>query len=75
MIVSSECVGGVVTPPYIGISEQIDKPQFTPPEGLIRRGDVLCQGEDDGDLEQVAVHHQVHLALLQLHEALGDVQP
>ena len=30
------------------------------------------QGQDD--LEQIAVHHQVELAALDLHEALGDVQ-
>ena len=31
------------------------------------------QGQDD--LEQIAVHHQVESAVLQLHEALSDVQP
>ena len=34
----------------------------------------LCPGEDQGDLEQVAVHQDLKLTLLQLHQALGDVQ-
>ena len=33
-----------------------------------------AQGHDDGDLKEVAVHGQVHLAALEFHQALGDVQ-
>ena len=34
-----------------------------------------CQGENQGDFEEVAVHQNVHLALLKLGQTLGDVQP
>ena len=34
----------------------------------------LGAGENQGDLEQVAVHQQLKLTFLQLHETLGNVQ-
>ena len=34
---------------------------------------ISAAGENQGDLKQVAVHHQVHLAGLQFHQTLGDV--
>jgi len=53
------------------------------PKGFISKGLLHLQqalsgigsnaGEDQGYLEQVAVYQQLQLALLELHQALGDV--
>ena len=34
----------------------------------------FAQGQDDGDLEQVAVHQNVHIATLKLGKTQGNVQ-
>ncbi len=34
----------------------------------------LCTREDQRHLEQVAIHQELELALLQLHQTLGNIQ-
>ena len=35
---------------------------------------ISDKGENQCYLEQVAIHHQMHLTLLDLYQALGDIQ-
>ena len=48
------------------------EPEFS--DGTLNMNLFIAQRHDDGDLKEVAVHGQVHLAALEFHQALGDVQ-